>query len=481
MKKKGSKLRKSLYQLISICLAPLIVMLVVFFLIMTQFVSSYDAIVDDITKVNSYNLDFKETMDSTMYSVVVNTDRAGDETDPHKFIYNARNDFVQLFEKNVDEKSKGQLDRIVRSLDTLEDRVTEIEKRARYPGNYDDNLQSLDNNIRVITQLIQEQIQEYLSHQTSNLDVLRVGLKNNLTTSVVIFTIALVLILIIALFRSWKITGQIIGPVKELCDAAGSVGTGDFAVRAQADASDELAILSTSFNEMVERIETLVEDAKMEQIKLRAIELQLLQEQINPHFLYNTLDTIVWLAETGENEQVILMVNALSDFFRTGLSNGHDIVSVKDEGKHVESYLKIQQFRYQDIMRYTVDITPELSECRIPKLTLQPLVENALYHGIKNKRGKGTINVLGRRIGEFMVLTVKDDGIGMDAETLRSLHMLLEGQERNTEDGHGFGLKNVLQRIQLTYGNDYGIEINSQLGQGTEVKVILPVDSCKIS
>ena len=165
MKKKGSKLRKSLYQLISICLAPLIVMLVVFFLIMTQFVSSYDAIVDDITKVNSYNLDFKETMDSTMYSVVVNTDRAGDETDPHKFIYNARNDFVQLFEKNDDEKSKGQLDRIVRSLDTLEDRVTEIEKRARYPGNYDDNLQSLDNNIRVITQLIQEQIQEYLSHQ----------------------------------------------------------------------------------------------------------------------------------------------------------------------------------------------------------------------------------------------------------------------------------------------------------------------------
>lgn len=481
MKKKGSKLRRSLYQLISICLGPAIAMLVVFLLIMTQFVSNYDAIVDDITKANTYNLSFKETMDSAMYSVVVNSDRAGDETDPHRLIYNARNDFVQLFEKNNDERSRGQLDRIVRSLDTLEDRVTEIEKRARYPGNYDDNLLSLDNNIRVITQLIQEQIQEYLSYQTSNLDVLRVALKNNLTSSVIVFAIALTLIVILALFRSWKITGEIVKPVKELCDIAGHVGTGDFAVRAEADTSDELAILSTSFNEMVERIENLVEDAKMEQAKLRSIELQLLQEQINPHFLYNTLDTIVWLAETGENEQVILMVNALSDFFWTGLSNGHDIVSIKDEGKHVESYLKIQQFRYQDIMKYEVDISPELSECRIPKLTLQPLVENALYHGIKNKRGMGTIMVEGRRLGEFMVLTVKDNGIGMDNNTLLSLHKMIEGQEMESSDGHGFGLKNVLQRIQLTYGNDYGIEINSHLGVGTEVKVILPLESCEMS
>ncbi|MBO4799819.1 MAG: sensor histidine kinase, partial [Lachnospiraceae bacterium] len=251
-------------------------------------------------------------------------------------------------------------------------------------------------------------------------------------------------------------------------------GTGDFQVRAQSDRADELAILGQSFNEMVGRIGTLVEDVKSEQEKLRAIELQLLQEQINPHFLYNTLDTITWLSEMGENDQVILMVNSLSDFFRTGLSNGKSIVSIREEIKHVESYLKIQQFRYQDILDYEINVDESIGEYPIPKLTLQPLVENALYHGIKNKRAKGTITISDIPEGDKICLSVKDDGVGIGPEDLERIRRTLKAEETQSQSDGGFGLINVLQRIRLNYGEGYGLEIDSTPGQGTEVKVIIP-------
>ena len=148
---------------------------------------------------------------------------------------------------------------------------------------------------------------------------------------------------------------------------------------------------------MVEQIGNLVEDIRVEQLNLRATELKLLQAQINPHFLYNTLDAIIWLAEAGEKDQVVMMVTALSDFFRTTLSKGRDFITVEEEERHIDSYLKIQQFRYRDILAYEIDIPEELYQYQILKLTLQPLVENALYHGIKNKHGLGHILVTGKK------------------------------------------------------------------------------------
>ena len=160
-------------------------------------------------------------------------------------------------------------------------------------------------------------------------------------------------------------------------------------MRAEENSEGEMAVLNDSFNQMIEKIGNLVEDIRIEQLNLRATELKLLQAQINPHFLYNTLDTIIWLAEAGRKDEVVMMVTALSDFFRTTLSKGRDYITVKEEEAHIRSYLKIQQFRYQDILEYSIHIPEELYAYQILKLTLQPLVENALYHGIKNKRGTG--------------------------------------------------------------------------------------------
>ena len=214
----------------------------------------------------------------------------------------------------------------------------------------------------------------------------------------------------------------------------------------------------------------------MEQLNLRATELKLLQAQINPHFLYNTLDTIIWLAEAGQKEQVVMMVSTLSDFFRTTLSKGRDYIMVKEETAHIRSYLTIQQFRYRDILEYEINIPEELNEYQILKLTLQPLVENALYHGIKNKRGLGHILVSGKKQGGNLVFTVRDNGKGMDPERLAYVQRLIRGGLKDEDAPSGFGLFNVNQRLQLNYGPGYGLFLASEEGEWTEVNVIIPAE-----
>ena len=223
---------------------------------------------------------------------------------------------------------------------------------------------------------------------------------------------------------------------------------------------------------MTEEIGVLVEDIKKKQANLHIAETRLLQAQINPHFLYNTLDTIVWLAEENKKEEVVSMVTALSEFFRTTLSKGRDFITVKEEESHIESYLKIQQFRYQDIMDYEIDIDESMYGFVIPKLTLQPLVENALYHGVKNKRGKGMIRITGRLEGSDMVFKVIDDGKGMTEEELGKLQNSLK-KDKSDRQEDGFGLSNVNQRIRHYYGESYGLSFESRENEGTTATIIL--------
>ena len=274
----------------------------------------------------------------------------------------------------------------------------------------------------------------------------------------------------------------------------------------------EIQTLSDGFEQMVSRLNQLIEQNRQEQISLRKAELALLQAQINPHFLYNTLDAIVWLVEMEKNEQAVEMVTSLSSFFRSSLSNGRDIITLREEEQHVRSYLEIQQVRYKDILSYEITIDPQLSSCRIPKLTLQPLVENALYHGIKQKRGMGHITVSGVQEGTDIFLSVEDDGAGMS--TARLLHVRdalakmtrrdgkdgaekVRGEEKTAEEISGsalertplagglvpedqsrvgFGVVTVHERLQLLFGASYGLKIESEEGRGTCVCVRIPME-----
>ena len=221
---------------------------------------------------------------------------------------------------------------------------------------------------------------------------------------------------------------------------------------------------------MTVRLNRQIELNRQEQIRLRGIELSLLQAQINPHFLYNTLDAIVWLIETGKNEQAEEMVTSLSNYFRAFLSNGRDIVTVGQEQQHIRSYLEIQQVRYKDILDYEIDIDPAIGGCLIPKLTLQPLVENAIYHGLKPKRGKGMIRVTGSLSGGRVTLRVEDTGAGMEEAELVSLRsQILSGE------ASGFGLTASYKRLLLMYGAECELTVDSRVGEGTAITIGIPM------
>ncbi len=476
---KRFSLKKRLYLLLLICLLPLTI-LITYLLVMTNKVSSeYDNIVEKITKANGYNINFKEDMDYVMYIIVVNSERAEELVDteqPHRMIEEARETFSELLDEADSEYAKNRLDGILKSLDTLEDRVGEIEADALISGSYETNMERLDLDIRVLTELIQEQIQYYIYYETMNLEELRGGIRSDVERAISITTVILILILAGAFMISRKIVTGITEPIQKLCEAAEAAGSGDFQIRAQGEGLDEIAVLNASFNQMMEEIGDLVEDIRVEELNLRAAELRVLQEQINPHFLYNTLDNIIWLAESKDTEQVVKMVSALSSFFRTTLSKGREFISVREEGEHIRSYLEIQQFRYRDILEYDVSIPEELWEYQVIKLTLQPLVENALYHGIKKKRGKGHISVSAERYKDVLIFKVKDDGMGMDEARLEQVRGILDGSVVEEQQSGGFGLFNVNQRIQLHYGAEYGLKVQSTYGEGTEVWVRIPAE-----
>ena len=197
-----------------------------------------------------------------------------------------------------------------------------------------------------------------------------------------------------------------------------------------------------------------------------------MQAQINPHFLYNTLDTIIWLIESGEIAESVAMVSSLSNFFRFSLSRGQNVITLKEEQQHIRSYLEIQHMRYRDLMEYEIDIPEELNSYILPKLTLQPLVENALYHGIKIRRRKGLIRVSGRTEGTNLILEVADDGSGMSPERLEEVRSsLVDGRKE------GFGMRTVHQRIQILFGQEFGLTLESTPDVGTKIFVKIPMQT----
>ncbi len=243
--------------------------------------------------------------------------------------------------------------------------------------------------------------------------------------------------------------------------------------------NDEIALLGNSFNSMLSKIRELLEQSIKEQEEIKKAELRALQAQINPHFLYNTLDSIVWMAEAGKNAQVIQLVQSLSKLFRISLSKGRDWIIIHKEIEHVQSYLVIQQMRYRDILDYEINIDENLNPYPILKMTLQPIVENALYHGLKNKRRKGLIRITGQiEDNENIVLVVEDDGIGMSPEKLEQIRQYVTNKQLPEQTGNevsgGFGLHNVQQRIKLYYGDKYGVSIDSIQNEGTKVSIRIP-------
>lgn len=264
----------------------------------------------------------------------------------------------------------------------------------------------------------------------------------------------------------------IVLPIKRLTDTV-SVEDVTSIANVSSGGAREIQILSDKINELLSRVRQLIEQVKEEQEKKREAELSLMQEQINPHFLYNTLYSVQQLCELDESKEASAMVLALSNFFRTGLSRGEDVITIDTEINHVKNYLVIQHMKYGDKFEYEIEIAPDIRDCRILKLTLQPLVENALHHGIQNQAGRGMITITGKREGGRILFEVRDTGAGMARERLEQVK-----KSMNQEEGYSqvsFGLRNVYSRLMLYYDGEAGLEIESVQGRGTVIKVYIPV------
>ncbi len=409
----------------AVIILPLMIISVFLMYELNVFCRSYDAIVRNVTKANRYSLEFKNEFDSVMYQMVARSvtkdevQAVAGMANPDDLITDAELAFKSLRDTTNSGQAKDKIVSIEKLLSTLRKRMDDINDSIDSEGSYDENLERLDTDIRILTGLIQERISEYIYYESESMELTRQQMDEQRLRVMNMIILALILALGASIGFYMFISRSITAPVADL-------------------------------------------------------ELKLLQAQINPHFLYNTLDNIIWLAEDGRKEEVEDIASSLSRFFRTTLSGGRDFIKIKEELNHIEAYLHIQRQRYRDILSYDISVPEELSKYLIIKMTLQPVVENALYHGIKNKRGGGRISIIGREEGDYVFLTVKDEGMGMDEKTLENLKSIISGEIKPSADNTGFGMSNVAERMRLNYGNRCGINIRSEYGSGTEVEIFIP-------
>ena len=431
----------------------------------------YEDMVNSSVMASQFSLDFQKDFDYETYLLIVGN-KTLEESSLHDMLAEADKIVAGLEELTESEENLKRLTSVKKYLNNLETYIGRIEDNIREGNRYEDNMEIWENDVQIVTSLVGDTMSQYIYYEIRGIQESRQQYQDFFVNMIRFSVIAFALILILFLFLSYYIPLSITRPIRRLTQVTDQVAKGDLTVRSDVTGGVEAQVLSDSLNTMIDKINELLDQVKTEQIRLRKAEFELLQSQINPHFLYNTLDAIVWLAEAGEQKKVVKMVGSLSDFFRISLNQGQDILDVKEELQHVRSYLEIQQMRYQDILQYEICVPEELNHCQIPKITLQPLVENALYHGIKNKRGKGLIRIEGELDGEDCILRIVDNGRGMTPERLEQVR---EGiRNRKARETDIYGLYNVNERIRLNFGENYGITITSTYGEGTCVTVRLP-------
>ncbi|AZN42880.1 sensor histidine kinase [Paenibacillus albus] len=276
--------------------------------------------------------------------------------------------------------------------------------------------------------------------------------------------------LVVGLGLSFLLSFTFIRPIQKLTANMKQVEQGDFNIRADVLQPNEIGRLAKTFNLMIGKIKDLMHQIVQEQETIRTSEIKALQSQIQPHFLYNTLDSIIWMAETNKMGEVVTMTTSLSRLLRSSIGKGEEEVPLSVELEHVSNYLMIQSMRYKKKFTYAIDVEPELHDCRILKVILQPLVENAIYHGIKKMVEVGHIRIYAKRDGDTLAISVSDNGLGMSQETVQSL----TEEALAPASSRGVGVWNVHNRLRIYYGAEYGLSYVSELEEGTIATLRIP-------
>lgn len=462
--KKRMELEERMRKVLFSTMIPMACLMIILLFIFWQYTGQYNKLSENLAVSSEFNLRFKDDLDLEMYYIAIGSKESSDLEDVLEQVEDAQEIMQKLRRNTYNNNGVKSLNSLDSYLENLRQRMLQLVEIKEY----DKRMEFMDSNIRIITGLIMQEMQNYIYNESMYLVQVEKSLTHRVKLLISGMAVLLIATLGILMRRSFRLTDGIIQPVNIMLDKVKKVGRGKFDMIPIEAEIEEIEELDEGINKMARKISALLENVRQEKEMQHLTELQLIQAQVNPHFLYNTLDTIVWLIEGGMTDDAVEMISSLSIFFRTSLSKGNDIIPLSEEERHTLSYLEIQQYRYRDILEFEINIPKELSGIPVPKLSIQPLAENALYHGIKNRRGKGKILIEGREEEDALVLTVSDNGQGMTPERLHEAQEAIRTGERA-----GFGLAAVAERIALYYGPGYGMKIFSEEGKGTTVEIRL--------
>ena len=462
--KKRMELEERMRKVLFSTMIPMACLMIILLFIFWQYTGQYNKLSENLAVSSEFNLRFKDDLDLEMYYIAIGSKESSDLEDVLEQVEDAQEIMQKLRRNTYNNNGVKSLNSLDSYLENLRQRMLQLVEIKEY----DKRMEFMDSNIRIITGLIMQEMQNYIYNESMYLVQVEKSLTHRVKLLISGMAVLLIATLGILMRRSFRLTDGIIQPVNIMLDKVKKVGRGKFDMIPIEAEIEEIEELDEGINKMARKISALLENVRQEKEMQHLTELQLIQAQVNPHFLYNTLDTIVWLIEGGMTDDAVEMISSLSIFFRTSLSKGNDIIPLSEEERHTLSYLEIQQYRYRDILEFEINIPKELSGIPVPKLSIQPLAENALYHGIKNRRGKGKILIEGREEEDALVLTVSDNGQGMTPERLHEVQEAIRTGERA-----GFGLAAVAEGIALYYGPGYGMKIFSEEGKGTTVEIRL--------
>ena len=435
--------------------------------------SEYRAMIDNMVTAGRLNTTVKTEIEPIVWDIVAGKSR---------FETSGIRDLTSTIRSQMDamrldpysRNNRTLLDVVLRTMTTLERYIDKLEGQIAERRPVSENEATLEE-IRGVTNLIVDLMQDFIGKQMNEISILneRIGERNR--RSFIAETLFILLVLTICFFAVWAISGSISRPIEKLRWMASRIAQGDFHARITLKPDGELSELADSMNSMAKQIEILLLKSVEEERNLKISEMKTLQAQVTPHFLYNTLDAIIWAAESDRSKDVIKLVTALSSFFRISLSHGVDFIPLRNEIAHVENYLIIQQMRYSDILEYSIKTDPELLDEVVLKLLFQPLVENAIYHGVRKARRRGSVEVEAVRHPSGIACRVSDTGVGMTKERLQEVrNRMKEGPGDSRRAPGGFGLFNVHRRLELYYNMESGLSIESDPSAGTTVSFVLP-------
>ena len=464
-KKSIREMLKVSYQvIIAIMAVPTVIVLIAIWLMTHQ----YSASVANINTATELQKTVQSQITEEIWDIIAGKKNFNDGSQ-YQLIDRIERDLGQL-----DSRNKEAIQYIVaarRANGTLKNYVDQVGEQIADKSSVAYN-EGVYREIVGVADLMYKMLEQYIHEE---IGMIAIRSRNIRLAVIVICLLAIVLfgvVMTFAIIAYRRVQKTIHAPILNLEEMTARIASGDLQARAQSMEIEEVESLTRSLNVMAKRLQELIDERISVQQDLQKSEMRTLQAQITPHFVYNTFETIVWLAEKQRTREVVDITMAFTNFFRISLSQGQDFITVENEEQHVRNYLTIQTVRYENIMNYEIEIDKDLKDYFMLKLLLQPLVENAIYHGLKKKRSRGRILIRGQKNDdETMTFTVCDDGLGMTPERLQKVCKRLE--PGSMADEVGFGMFNVNQRIQLYYGGE-GLRISSEYKRGTQVSFTLP-------